>query len=146
MKPSLELRLDKEYRGKTVILKYDRTHNVVEMEPILKTKEDLDKYVQEIFDLFEKVVGKKAYVIVNLSQVTFEDEESADRLGEIRRELASRYYLDSVRYGGKLSTRMMVHSQTVTYHAPANIYRTREEAIKALETIMEGAKYESKNT
>jgi hypothetical protein len=140
MKPSLELRFDTEYTGETVILRYDRTHNVVEMEPILETKEDIDTYIQKIFDLFGKVVGKKAYVIVNLNRVTFEDEETADRLGEIRRELANRYYLGSVRYGGKLSTRMMVHSQTITYQAPANIYRTREEAIKALETIMEGAK------
>lgn len=136
MEQSLGLNFREEYKKETVILKYDRIHNVVEMVPILKTREDIGKYAQEIFDLFERVVGKKAYVIINLNEATFDSEETADSLGEIRRELAERYYLNSVRYGGELSTRMMIHSQKIIYGTPTNIYRTREEAIKALETII----------
>ncbi|MCP4899003.1 MAG: hypothetical protein GY906_18695 [bacterium] len=119
----------------SITFEYDEARNIVftvdEWE--INTAEDVDEFFGRCEEFFESV-GKKFYMISQIDGLRVYGEIS-DCYAERARTVFDTYMLGFARWGTNTWGRMTVRTTSAKANILANIYDTREEAVKALERL-----------
>lgn len=121
-----------------VIFSYDPQANIVFTEDHgeIKTPQDVDDFFEEYRKYFE-VLNKKVYMVSDINDLLVHSE-AAEYYGDKARSTVSQYLLGFARWGTNDMARMTVRTTSLKRKFKPNIYRTREEAIAAIEKQKSG--------
>ncbi|KFA91689.1 hypothetical protein [Archangium violaceum] len=112
---------------------YDEVHDVVTatfQDCILNNSLDVARWRTEVEGHLSKYPSK-VDLLINLDGLVV--KYTAGRVfGRERSEVLSRYTLRSFRFGGDEMTKMFVSTSGVINGAAVNVYRSRDEALRAL--------------
>lgn len=112
---------------------YDEEHDVVTAsfeDCILNNSLDVARWRTEVEGHLSKYPSK-VDLLINLDGLVV--KYTAGRVfGRERSEVLSRYTLRSFRFGGDEMTKMFVSTSGVINGAAVNVYRSRDEALRAL--------------
>jgi hypothetical protein len=112
---------------------YDEEHDVVTAtfeDCILNNSLDVARWRTEVEGHLSKFPSK-VDLLINLDGLVV--KYTAGRVfGRERSEVLSRYTLRSFRFGGDEMTKMFVSTSGVINGAAVNVYRSRDEALRAL--------------
>lgn len=112
---------------------YDEEHDVVTAtfeDCILNNSLDVARWRTEVEGHLSKYPSK-VDLLINLNGLVV--KYTAGRVfGRERSEVLSRYTLRSFRFGGDEMTKMFVSTSGVINGAAVNVYRSRDEALRAL--------------
>ncbi|WNG53621.1 hypothetical protein F0U59_01540 [Archangium gephyra] len=112
---------------------YDEVHDVVTatfQDCILNNSLDVARWRTEVEGHLSKYPAK-VDLLINLDGLVV--KYTAGRVfGRERSEVLSRYTLRSFRFGGDEMTKMFVSTSGVINGAAVNVYRSRDEALRAL--------------
>lgn len=112
---------------------YDEEHDVVTAtfeDCILNNSLDVARWRTEVEGHLSKYPAK-VDLLINLDGLVV--KYTAGRVfGRERSEVLSRYTLRSFRFGGDEMTKMFVSTSGVINGAAVNVYRSRDEALRAL--------------
>ena len=112
---------------------YDEQHDVVTAtfeDCILNNSLDVARWRTEVEGYLSKYPSK-VDLLINLDGLVV--KYTAGRVfGRERTEVLSRYTLRSFRFGGDEMTKMFVSTSGVINGAAVNVYKSRDEALKAL--------------
>jgi len=118
-----------------IVFEYDTERNIVFTEDYgeLSTREDVDKFFSEYRKFFEGL-DKKTYMVSNIDNLLVHAPIS-DYYGEVARNTVVEYVSGFARWGTNDRARMTVRTTSLKANIPQNIYRTKEEAIQAIEKM-----------
>jgi hypothetical protein len=112
---------------------YDAVHDVVDSafrDVILETEEDVLCWRREVEKRFARF-GRPVDLIIDLEGLIVKPS-AARAFGAHRAEVLAANTRVSYRFNGNLQTRTSIYTSAVIHGADANIYESREEALRAL--------------
>jgi hypothetical protein len=117
----------------TVTFEYDPARNILFTEDQFQvsTPQDVQAFMQAYQTQFEQI-GHKVHIVTNIDGL-FINGEISRLYGEQARALAQKYCLGFARYGAKAVSRMGVASNARKGDFDSMIFKTREEAVAAVE-------------
>jgi hypothetical protein len=120
---------------KKIIFDYDRERNILFAEDHwdVKTNEDVDEFFDEYVQCFQKL-GRKVYVVVNIDNLLVHGSVQV-YYGESSLRTVNQYVIGLARWGVNDKARMTVRTTSLKVKLAPNIYKTREEAVKAIEDM-----------
>jgi hypothetical protein len=120
---------------KRVIFDYDREKNILFAEDYwdVKTNEDVDEFFNEYQEFFEKL-GEKVYLVVNIDNLLIHGSV-LEYYGKASFRTVDKYVIGLARWGVNDKARMTVRTTSLKVKLAPNIYKTREEAVKAIEEM-----------
>ena len=119
----------------SVNFEYDEEKNIVFTEDRgeIKTEEDVDAFFTE-YEKYFKNLNKKVYMISHIDGLLVH-AKIAEYYGNKARSTVGHYLLGFARWGTNDWARMTVRTTSLKAKMTPNIYDTREDAIKAIETM-----------
>lgn len=112
---------------------YDPVHDVVDAafkDVILETEEDVLCWRHEVEKRFQRY-GRPVDLIIDLEGLIVKPS-AARAFGAHRAEVLAENTKISYRFNGNPQTRTSIYTSAVIHGADANVYESREEALKAL--------------
>ena len=119
--------------SRSMSFEYDPKHDLVHVQftrCLLVNAQDVQNWKADMEEKLS-IFGRKMDLLIDLDglEVTF----TAGRLfGQARREVLEKYALRAFCYGGDEMTKMFVSTSGVINGAAVNVYRSRDEALRAL--------------
>lgn len=123
-----------------VMVRYDRAADAYTLtgeDVILRTPEDVAEWNRQLVaEMQSKLGNRRGYFLIDLASFIV-DPVVAEEYGKVQREIAGRFALGAVRYGQppQSNTLTQVRLQNVINNTRANICKSREEALLALEKL-----------
>ena len=117
----------------TIIFEYDPVRNILFTEDRyqVNTAQDVQDFMRSYQEQFEKI-GHKVHIVTDIDGL-FISNDISKLYGEKARALAQQYCLGFSRYGSKAVSRMGVASNARKGDFDSMIFKTREEAVAAVE-------------
>lgn len=112
---------------------YDPANDVVDAafrDVILETEEDVLCWRREVERRFQRY-GRPVDLIIDLEGLIVKPS-AARSFGAHRAEVLAEHTRVSYRFNGNLQTRTSIYTSAVIHGADANVYESRDEALKAL--------------
>lgn len=112
---------------------YDADHDIVDAafrDVILENDEDILCWRREVERRFQRY-GRPVDLIINLDGLIVKPS-AARSFGAHRAEVLSEHTRVSYRFNGNPQTRTSIYTSAVIHGADANIYESRDDALKAL--------------
>lgn len=118
-----------------VVFDYDPATNIVFTEDHgeIRTEADVDDFLARYSQFFRKL-GRKAYVVSNIDNLLVRSE-IADYYGRKAEETVVKHILGFARWGTNNWARLTVRTTSYKANIPANIFDSREQAVRAIEAM-----------
>jgi hypothetical protein len=123
-----------------VRFEYDPQRNIVFTHDCgeLASREEVDEFLGHYVEYFKRL-GKKAFVVSNIDQLVIKGP-AAGYYARRAQETVAEHILGFARWGTNDWARMTLRTTSSMVKIPANIFTTREEAIRAVESMQQSAK------
>ncbi len=128
-----------------IFFTYDASHDVVDAsfrDVVLENEEDVLCWRREVDKRFQSY-GRQVDLIINLDGLIVRPS-AARSFGQHRSQVLAEHTRCSFRFNGNAQTRTSIYTSSVIFGADANLFDSREEALKALLAFRQSGEFPSR--